>query len=67
MDRVEGRKIFTHGTLSANGQLTAEADGLFIAVGQERFAAMAAMVTERANSSQEKSRRESTRKSHEKK
>ncbi len=47
VDRVEGRKIFTHGTLSANGTLTAEAEGLFIAVGQERFAAMAAMVTER--------------------
>jgi len=63
VDRVEGRKIFTHGTLSANGQLTAEADGLFIAVGQERFAAMAAMVTERANSTNEKTRR----RSHEKK
>ncbi len=49
VDRVEGRKIFTHGTLSANGVLTAEAEGLFIAVGQERFAAMAALVTERAN------------------
>jgi len=48
VDRVEGRKIFTHGTLSANGVLTAEADGLFIAVGQERFAAMAAMVSEKS-------------------
>jgi len=57
VDRVEGRKIFTHGTLSAAGLLTAEADGLFIAVGQERFAAMAAMVAERANSSPEKSQR----------
>jgi len=55
VDRVEGRKIFTHGTLSANGRLTAEAEGLFIAVGQERFAAMAALVTERANSADEKS------------
>jgi acyl-coenzyme A thioesterase PaaI-like protein len=63
VDRVEGRKIFTHGTLSANGQLTAEAEGLFIAVGQERFAAMAAMVNERANSSDQKLRR----RSHEKK
>ena len=43
-----GRKIFTHGTLSANGVLTAEAEGLFIAVGQERFAAMAAMVSARS-------------------
>jgi hypothetical protein len=32
----------------------AEAEGLFIAVGQERFAAMAAQVTERANSTDEK-------------
>jgi hypothetical protein len=40
--------------LSANGMLTAEAEGLFIAVGQERFAAMAAMVTERANSAGKK-------------
>ena len=54
VDRVEGRKIFTHGKLSANGVLTAEAEGLFIAVGQERFAAMAAMVTERANSAAKK-------------
>ena len=41
VDRVEGRKIFTHGTLSANGVLTAEAEGLFIAVGHERFQQMA--------------------------
>jgi acyl-coenzyme A thioesterase PaaI-like protein len=54
VDRVEGRKIFTHGTLSANGVLTAEAEGLFIAVGQERFAAMASMVTERAASAKKK-------------
>ena len=46
VDRVEGRKIFTHGTLSADGQLTAEAEGLFIAVGHERFAAMAARVAD---------------------
>jgi acyl-coenzyme A thioesterase PaaI-like protein len=55
VDRVEGRKIFTHGTLSAEGVLTAEADGLFIAVGQERFAAMAAQVSERSKSATEKS------------
>jgi acyl-coenzyme A thioesterase PaaI-like protein len=54
VDRVEGRKIFTHGALSAGGQLTAEAEGLFIAVGQERFAAMAAMVSERANAQSRK-------------
>jgi acyl-coenzyme A thioesterase PaaI-like protein len=60
VDRVEGRKIFTHGTLSANGLLTAEAEGLFIAVGQERFAAMAALVTARANSADEKKSAEKT-------
>jgi hypothetical protein len=54
VDRVEGRKIFTHGTLSVNGVLTAEAEGLFIAVGQERFAAMAALVYERSTPSQKK-------------
>src|SRR5580658_330351 len=54
VDRVEGRKIFTRGTVSASGVVTAEAEGLFIAVGQERFAAMAAMVTERANSAGKK-------------
>jgi acyl-coenzyme A thioesterase PaaI-like protein len=40
VDRVEGRKIFTSATVSANGVLTAEAEGLFIAVGHERFAKM---------------------------
>ncbi len=42
VDRVEGRKIFTRGTVSAAGKVTAEAEGLFIAVGAERFLAMAA-------------------------
>lgn len=40
VNRVEGRKIFTEGTLSANGAVTAEAQGLFIAVGHERFVKM---------------------------
>lgn len=40
VDRVEGRKIFTSGTVSANGAVTADAQGLFIAVGHERFAKM---------------------------
>ncbi len=31
VDRVEGRKIFTQATISANGTVTAEAEGLFIA------------------------------------
>jgi acyl-coenzyme A thioesterase PaaI-like protein len=42
VDRVEGRKIFTLGTVSADGVVTAQAQGLFIAVGAERFLAMAA-------------------------
>lgn len=41
VDRVEGRKIFTRGTVSCEGKLTAEAEGVFIAVGHERFMAMA--------------------------
>ncbi len=45
VDRVEGRKIFTHGTVSCEGKLTAEAEGLFIAVGHERFMAMASEFT----------------------
>ncbi len=40
VDRVEGRKIFTEGKLSADGTVTAEAQGLFIAVGHERFVKM---------------------------
>jgi acyl-coenzyme A thioesterase PaaI-like protein len=32
VDRVEGRKIFTRGTVSANGVVTAEAEGLFIGI-----------------------------------
>ncbi len=40
VDRVDGRKIFTVGKLSADGSVTAEAQGLFIAVGHERFSKM---------------------------
>jgi acyl-coenzyme A thioesterase PaaI-like protein len=45
VDRVEGRKIFTRGTVSADGTVTAEAEGLFIAVGAERFMAMMAALS----------------------
>ena len=31
-DRIEGRKVFTSGTIHANGVLTAEAEGIFIRV-----------------------------------
>ncbi|MEX1217515.1 MAG: PaaI family thioesterase [Acidimicrobiales bacterium] len=30
VDRVEGRKVFTFGTISINGELTARAEGIFI-------------------------------------
>jgi len=45
VDRVEGRKIFTRGAVSCEGRLTAEAEGVFIAVGHERFLAMASEFT----------------------
>lgn len=41
VDRVEGRKIFTTATLHDGETLCAEADGLFIAVGQDRFRQLA--------------------------
>ena len=34
VDRVEGRKVFTRGTLSAGGEVTARAEGIFIRVEQ---------------------------------
>ncbi len=42
VDRVEGRKIFTTGTLSAGDTLCAEAEGVFISVDFERMRQMAA-------------------------
>ncbi len=41
IERVEGRKIFTVATLWAGETLCAEAEGVFISVGQERFRQMA--------------------------
>ena len=38
LDRSEGRKIYTHGTLHAGDMLTAEAEGLFITVDMSRIA-----------------------------
>jgi acyl-coenzyme A thioesterase PaaI-like protein len=35
--RIEGRKIFTEGTVSADGVVTAEAEGIFISVPHERI------------------------------
>ena len=44
VERVEGRKIVTRGTVSSDGVVTAEAEGVFIAVGHERFMSMMAAV-----------------------
>ena len=44
VERVEGRKIITRGTVSSDGVVTAEAEGIFIAVGHERFMSMAAEI-----------------------
>lgn len=46
--RVDGRKIFTKATVhDPEGRLCAEADGLFLSIGRERFEAMAAIRTRR--------------------
>lgn len=37
LERVEGRKIYTVGRVYAGDRLTAEAEGLFVAVDRERF------------------------------
>jgi acyl-coenzyme A thioesterase PaaI-like protein len=41
LESVVGRKVLTSGKLLANGQVTAEATGLFVSVSPERFAALA--------------------------
>lgn len=45
--RVDGRKIFTRATIHHDDRLCAEADGLFLSIGRERFEAMAAVRTRR--------------------
>jgi acyl-coenzyme A thioesterase PaaI-like protein len=40
LDRREGRKIWIRGTLTADGELKAEAEGLFIAFDPEKFRAL---------------------------
>lgn len=47
IDKVEGRKILVSGQVSAEGVMTAQAEGIFISVGQERFAKMAEAVLAR--------------------
>jgi hypothetical protein len=34
--RVEGRRVHTRGTLSVNGAVTAEGDGLFVHLSREQ-------------------------------
>ena len=47
-DRLEGRKIFTTGTMHAGSVLCAEAEGLFISIDITRFADLKAARQERA-------------------
>jgi acyl-coenzyme A thioesterase PaaI-like protein len=42
LDRVDGRKTFVVGTIHAGDRLCAEAEGLFVSVGAERFQALLA-------------------------
>lgn len=37
IDRIEGRKTFCRGTIHAGDRLCAEAEGLFVSVGSEKF------------------------------
>mgnify|MGYP006303230097 CR=1 FL=1 len=37
VERTEGRKRFVRGTVTGGGELTAEAEGIFIAIDPERF------------------------------
>lgn len=49
LERREGRKIFTRGSIHANGVLTAEADGLFVAFDRGRFQALLAARNENSS------------------
>jgi acyl-coenzyme A thioesterase PaaI-like protein len=40
VERTDGRKTFVRGRLLAGGELLAEAEGLFVAVGAEWFSAL---------------------------
>lgn len=42
VDRVEGRKIFASATIAADGEITAEAEGIFISLDAVRFGEMMA-------------------------
>jgi acyl-coenzyme A thioesterase PaaI-like protein len=47
LDRVQGRRLFVSAEVEANGQRTAEASGVFIAVGGEKFEQLARARRER--------------------
>lgn len=49
LERRDGRKIFTRGSMHAEGILTAEAQGLFIAFDREKFQALLAARNESTN------------------
>lgn len=49
LERREGRKIYTRGSIHAGGELTAEAEGLFIAFDREKFRALLAARNERSS------------------
>jgi len=36
-DRIDGRKVFTRGTLHAGDRLCVEAEGIFVLVDRQRF------------------------------
>lgn len=40
-DRLEGRKVFTSGRIVVDGEVTAEAEGLFVSMDAERFRTLA--------------------------
>ena len=42
IDRIDGRKVFTHGEMRCEGRLTAEAEGIFIGGSMEKLRATAA-------------------------
>ncbi len=52
-DRIEGRKIYTTGKMYANGELTADATGVFVMISKERYKEIGDKSTElRAKSSE---------------
>jgi len=51
VDRVEGRKIFASARMYCRGELTADADGLFISVDRTKFRALVAAEATRRESS----------------